>query len=155
MRQSVWVQTTVLEGQNLYFRLFQMFLSRRNIIQAPGASHRKAQGRATTPARNRKTRGQTPTPDASNGSGKGDAPPRSASNPRGKQQPQQPHTYRPRAAQPRRGKPAQSRAEAQATIQGPCTKTCAAHMKAGRPKRSHYVEKSVFFHNVYVLNFNM
>ena len=39
-------------------------MARRSKVRAPVASKRKAQGRARTPARNKKTQGQKPTPDA-------------------------------------------------------------------------------------------
>ena len=47
---------SLLEGR---LRVHVFFRSRRNVVQALGASHRKAQGRATAPPRHRKMRGHT------------------------------------------------------------------------------------------------
>ena len=93
---------------------FFFFRSRRSIVRSPGASQRKAQGWATTPARNRKRPHRRQTrkkgaqhrgvPQARRGSRRDHA------------------SNRPQARPPQRGKPTQSGAVARATIQRPCTK---------------------------------
>ena len=100
---------------------FYFFPRQAQHSPGPRASHRKAQGRTTTPASNRKRKAQHPHQRRTRKNG--GTTQRSTPDPQRKQKPPRPRTQRPQTQQPQRGKPTQSGAAARATIHRPCTKT--------------------------------